>query len=61
MANADGTVNYDALSTQDGTEETLYSTLDLATYTGAWTSGTSLPAATLDMVTIMPGGNINFC
>ena len=48
MANADGTVNYDALSTQDGTEETLSSSLDLATYTGAWTDGTSLPAATLD-------------
>ena len=48
MAKADGTVNYDALATQNGTLETLSSSLDLATYTGAWTDGTSLPAATLD-------------
>ena len=48
MANADGSENYDALATQDGTLETLSSSLDLATYTGAWTDGTSLPAATLE-------------
>ena len=47
MANADGTVNYDALSTQNGTLTTLSSTLDLATYTAAW-DGTSLPTGTLD-------------
>ncbi|MBQ3630163.1 MAG: hypothetical protein II826_11200 [Prevotella sp.] len=48
MAKADGTVNYDALASQNGTLATLSSGLDLATYTGAWTDGTSLPAATLD-------------
>lgn len=48
MANADGIVNLDALATQNGTLATLSSSLDLATYTGAWTGGTSLPAATLD-------------
>ena len=47
MANADGSENYDALATQDGTLATLSSSLDLATSTGAWTDGTSLPAATL--------------
>jgi hypothetical protein len=46
MANDDGTVNYDALATQDGTLATLSSSLDLATYTHAW-DGTSLPAGTL--------------
>ena len=43
MANTDGSVNYDALETQDGTLATLGSSLDLATYTGAW-SGASLPS-----------------
>ena len=47
MAKDDGTVNYDALSTQDGTLATLSSNLDLATKTAAW-NGNSLPAATLD-------------
>lgn len=47
MAKADGTVNYDALATQNGTLATLSSTLDLATYSAAWNAG-SLPAATLD-------------
>lgn len=48
MAKSDGTENYDALATQDGTLATLSSNLDLATYTGAW-SGESLPAnVTLD-------------
>ena len=46
MANADGTVNYDALATQNGTLATLSSTLDLCTYSHAW-NGTSLPDATL--------------
>lgn len=46
MANADGTVNYDALATQDGTMTSLSNNLDLATYTGAWT-GASLPTGTL--------------
>ena len=48
MATDAGAVNYDALASQNGTLATLSSGLDLATYTGAWTSGTSLPAATLD-------------
>ena len=48
MATDAGAVNYDALATQNGTLATLSSSLDLATYTGAWTGGTSLPAATLD-------------
>ena len=47
MAKADGTVNYDALATQDGTLSTLSSSLDLATYSGAWNAG-ALPTATLD-------------
>ena len=47
MANNDGTVNYDALATQDGTLATLSSSLDLATKTAAWNAG-SLPAATLE-------------
>ena len=47
MANSDGSINYDALATQDGTLATLSSSLDLATKTAAW-EGTSLPAATLE-------------
>jgi len=47
MANADGTVNYDALATQNGTLATLSSSLDLATKTAAWDAG-SLPTATLE-------------
>ena len=46
MANADGSVNDDALATQDGTLATLSSSLDLATYSAAW-DGTALPTATL--------------
>ena len=46
MANDDGTVNYDALASQNGTLATLSSSLDLATYSAAW-NGTALPAATL--------------
>lgn len=46
MAKADGTVNYDALNSQNGTLATLASSLDLGTYTGAW-DGVSLPAGTL--------------
>lgn len=46
MANSDGTINYAALNSQDGTLATLASTLDLATYSGAW-NGASLPTATL--------------
>ena len=48
MATDAGEVNYAALATQNGTLATLSSSLDLATYTGAWTDGTSLPAATLE-------------
>lgn len=48
MATDAGAVNYDALASQNGTLATLSSGLDLATYTGAWTGGTSLPAATLE-------------
>ena len=47
MAKDDGSVDYDALASQDGTLATLSSSLDLATYTAAW-DGTSLPAATLE-------------
>ena len=48
MAKADGTVNYDALNSQDGTLTTLSSNLDLATSAAtAWNEG-SLPAVTLD-------------
>ncbi len=47
MANADGTINYDALNSQDGTLATIASNLDLATYTAAW-DGDNLPTVTLD-------------
>lgn len=47
MADADGSINYAALDSQDGSLATLSSNLDLATYTGAW-KGTSLPTGTLD-------------
>jgi hypothetical protein len=46
MAKADGTVNYDALNSQNGTLGTLESSLDLATFSDDW-NGTSLPAGTL--------------
>ena len=46
MANSDGTINYAALNSQNGTLTTLASNLDLATYTGAW-DGASLPTCTL--------------
>ena len=46
MAKADGSVNYDALATQDGTLSSLSSDLDLATYTGAWNAG-ALPTGNL--------------
>ena len=46
MANSDGSINYDALNSQDGTLATLASNLDLATYSGAWNAGT-LPTGTL--------------
>ena len=41
-----GTVDYSKLATQDGTLTTLASTLDLATYDGAWADG-KLPGGTL--------------
>lgn len=47
MANTDGSVNYAALSEQDGTLATLSSTLDVATLTAKW-NGDNLPEATLD-------------
>ena len=46
MAKDDGTVNYEALNSQDGTLATLASDLDLATYTAAWDDA-SLPAGEL--------------
>ena len=46
MANNDGSINYDALNTQNGTLSTLASNLDLATYAHAW-NGASLPSGTL--------------
>lgn len=47
MANDDGTVNYDALNSQDGTLTTLSSNLDYCTKSGAWNSG-NLPTLTLE-------------
>lgn len=46
MANSEGTINYAALNSQDGTLATLSSNLDLATYEGAWVAG-ALPTGTL--------------
>lgn len=43
MANADGSVNYSALATQNGTLASLAAGLDLCTYTGSW-SGGGLPS-----------------
>ena len=42
-----GTVDYGKLDTQDGTLTTLASTLDLASYNGAWADG-KLPGGTLE-------------
>ena len=47
MAKADGSVNYDALATQDGTLATLGSELDLCTNSGAWSSD-NLPSLALE-------------
>ncbi|MBQ9361960.1 MAG: hypothetical protein IJT97_00910 [Bacteroidaceae bacterium] len=46
MAKADGSINYDALATQDGTLATLSSTLDLALYEGSLTAEANLPTST---------------
>ena len=46
MAKDDGTVNYDALATQDGTLTSLGSNLDLAVYYGTLTGNASLPTST---------------
>lgn len=46
MVKSDGSVNYDALATQDGTLSTLSSSLDLATYDGTLTASAGLPAST---------------
>ena len=43
MANDDGTVNYDALSAQDGSLATLASTLDCCTFDGTLTDEAELP------------------
>ena len=48
MAKSDGDINYEALGTQDGILDHLADNLDLATYTGAWIGGTSLPSGTLE-------------
>ena len=45
MAKADGSVNYEALATQDGTLSTLSSSLDLATFDGTLTGTAGLPAS----------------
>ena len=45
MAKADGTVNYAALATQDGTLATLAANFDLATYDGTLTGEAALPAS----------------
>jgi len=47
MAKDDGSVNYDALSSQDGTLSTLSSNLDYCTKSGAWDGG-NLPTLTLE-------------
>lgn len=47
MAKDDGSVNYDALTTQDGTLATLASSLDYCEYTDAW-SGENLPTGDLE-------------
>lgn len=47
MAKADGSVNYDALATQDGTLATLGGKLDYCTKSGAWNAD-NLPTLTLD-------------
>ena len=49
MAKDDGTVNYDALKTQDGTLTTLASDLDLATGTGTLTATGGLPTTSVSM------------
>lgn len=47
MAKNDGSVNYEALATQDGTLETLAQNLDYCFYTGAWVGG-ALPTGELE-------------
>ena len=47
MANADGTVNYSALNSQNGTLASLAANLDCCTKSGAW-SGDNLPSLTLE-------------
>lgn len=47
MAKADGSVNYDALATQDGTLATLGSKLDYCTKSGAWNAD-NLPTLKLE-------------
>ena len=47
MAKNDGTPNYDALATQNGTLATLASELDYCEYTGAW-SGSDLPTGEMN-------------
>ena len=49
MAKADGSVNYDALNSQDGTLNTLSSSLDLALYEGSLTSEGTLPTGSISM------------
>ena len=46
MADEDGDIDFDLLSTQDGTLGTLESNFDLAYYAGAWVGG-NLPSVTL--------------
>jgi len=47
MAKDNGTLNYEALATQDGTLASLASNLDCCTKSGAW-NGDKLPSLTLD-------------
>ncbi len=47
MVNADGTINYDALDSQDGTLSTVASSLDYCTNSGVWNNG-ALPTLTLE-------------
>lgn len=47
MAKSDGTVNYDALASQDGTLESLAQNLDYCEFSGAW-NGALLPTGNLE-------------
>lgn len=49
MAKADGSINYDALATQDGTLASLAANLDFALYEGSLTAEAKLPAGAVSL------------